>query len=125
MNAIMSIKKEYSQKILSGEKLYEFRKIAPFKAERIYIYETSPTKWIVGSFEFEAILDDPINLWERFGEFGGIQKSKFFEYYKNYDLGYALKIKDIRVENINPYDILSKFSPPQNYVYFNFSQEKE
>lgn len=125
MNAIMSIKKEYSQKILSGEKLYEFRKIAPLKAERIYIYETSPTKWIVGSFEFEAILDDPINLWERFGEFGGIQKSKFLAYYKNYDLGYALKIKDIRIENINPYDILSKFSPPQNYVYFNFSQEKE
>jgi len=117
MNAIMSIKKEFSQKIMAGEKLYEFRKFVPFKAKRIFIYETSPTKMIVGSFEFEIIKDTPVGLWDRFCKYAGIDKTRFFEYYKNSTFGFALKIKNLRVENINPYSVIDGFVAPQSFIY--------
>jgi predicted transcriptional regulator len=117
MNAIMSIKKEFSQRIMAGEKLYEFRKFVPFKAKRIFIYETSPTKRIVGSFEFEVIKDTPKNLWQRLGEHAGIDEGGFFEYYQGKSLGFALKIKNLREESINPYLELKDFQPPQSFTY--------
>ena len=117
MNAIMSIKQEYSQKILSGEKLFEFRKSAPLRATRIYIYETAPTKHIVGSFEFRIIKDTPLNLWERFGSFAGISEEGFFAYYKDAKIGIALEVINLRQEDINPYTRFQGFRPSQNFLY--------
>jgi len=113
----MSIRGEYSQKILSGEKLFEFRRVIPHKATRIYIYETAPTKWIVGSFEFDIIQDTPESLWENCGKTSGMDKKGFLEYYKGKELGFALKIKNLRKENINPYEAIKNFTPPQSYFY--------
>ena len=46
---LLSIKPEYVEKILKGEKRYEFRrKLCQKEVDKIYIYETSPVKKVVG-----------------------------------------------------------------------------
>ncbi len=51
MNVIFSIKPKYVERILSGEKKYEFRKrIWKKQVDRVFIYASSPVKKIVASF---------------------------------------------------------------------------
>lgn len=48
-NIILSIKPEFVEKILSGEKKYEYRKkVCKESVEKIYIYATAPIKMVVG-----------------------------------------------------------------------------
>ena len=52
MHALLSIKPEYAEKILKGEKLVEFRIVAfAQEVSKIFIYATSPVCRIVGEFE--------------------------------------------------------------------------
>lgn len=58
MKALLSIKPEFVEKILSGEKLVEYRK-AVFKrpeVKSVVIYSTMPDGLIVGEFEIGQIL---------------------------------------------------------------------
>ena len=59
MHALLSIKPEYAEKILKGEKLFEFRKVAfAQEVSKIFIYATSPVCRIVGEFEVGGIIKD-------------------------------------------------------------------
>ena len=63
---ILAINPEYVQRIFTGEKKYEFRKIICKKAvDKILIYETAPTSKIVGEVTVKSILkESPLNLWQ-------------------------------------------------------------
>jgi predicted transcriptional regulator/GNAT superfamily N-acetyltransferase len=123
MNVLLSIKPKFANKILEGDKLYEFRKTkfnSKKNINKIYIYSSSPVKKIVGSFRIEKVFEDtPSNLWDNFNEFGSIEKQDFFEYYKQKETGYAFKIKDLEVFEtpIDPNEIFEKFVAPQSYCY--------
>jgi len=55
MNVLLSVKPKYTEKILEGEKKYEFRR-AIFKKqniEKVYIYSSSPVSKIVAAFDIE------------------------------------------------------------------------
>jgi predicted transcriptional regulator len=126
MKVLLSIKPEYTSKIFSGEKKYEFRKQKPKRAfRRVFIYESSPSKTIVGWFSIKNILSgSPKEIWERCKYGGGIEKEKFFTYCNGKKIIYALEIDKIfRFKSpINPYEIYSDFYPPQNFHYLNNSQ---
>ena len=52
MRVLLSIKPEFVSSIFKGEKRFEYRRtIFKSPVERVVIYETSPTKKIVGEFE--------------------------------------------------------------------------
>ncbi len=122
MNVLMSIKPEFADLILAGEKQFEFRK-AVFRRkdiDRIFIYSSSPVKKIVASFEIGAIIRDlPVNLWEQFQESGGTSKEGFFNYFRGHDVGYAIKIEELEVfsKPIDPYLLRTDFRPPQSFCY--------
>ena len=99
MNLLISIKPEFVKKILSHEKLYEFRKtIFKQNVDKIFIYATYPVKKIVGYFEAcEIICKSPMELWNLFAEVSGISKKEFFKYYRNSDKGFAIKIDHLHV----------------------------
>ena len=63
----MSIKREYVEKILSGEKCFEYRKVAPkLNVDKIIIYSTSPIKKVVGEVVVKNILiEDKEELWNK------------------------------------------------------------
>ena len=123
MNVLLSIKPNYVEQIITGNKKYEFRKSIfsnQNKIDKIFIYSSSPVKKIIGYFKADYIIEDnPTELWHKCGEFAGIKKSKFFEYFGMKNKGYAIVIKDLEIfdKPINPYVELIDFKPPQSFYY--------
>lgn len=121
MKVLLSIKPEFSSKILNGEKKYEFRKQKPKSdIERVFIYESFPTKNIVGWFSIKRILSgSPKEIWKKCKALGGIEKDKYFTYCNGKKIIHAFEIDKINKFDspINPYEIYSEFKPPQNFSY--------
>ena len=54
---LLSIKPEYAEKILSGEKRYEFRrKLCKREIDKIYIYATRPVQKVIADAGMRDIL---------------------------------------------------------------------
>lgn len=124
MELLLSIKPTYSKKILSGEKKYEFRKRKPKqRIDQVFIYESSPSKAIVGSFTVKQIHSGtPEKIWEKCKNFSGIKEKNYFEYCNGSRIIYAIEIDDFVKfdEPIDPFQCFSDFNPPQSYLYIKF-----
>lgn len=120
MKVLMSIKTEYANKILVKIKLYELRK-KPFKenVNTVIIYSSGKVKKVVGEFKIDEIIkDSPDNIWNLGEKVLGINKKSFYEYFKNSEFAYAIKIKDVIKYDI-PKD-LKDFGikkAPQSFCY--------
>lgn len=125
MRVLLSIRPEYSKRIFSGEKKYEFRKRKPKSAVgTVIVYESSPTRSIVGGFEVKKIhSDSPDKIWQKCKEFSGIEKNNYLNYCNGAKLIHAIEIGAIfRFENpINPLAVNPHFRPPQNFSYLSDS----
>ena len=123
MNILLSIKPIYLQKIINGEKKYEFRKKIPNKKiDKVYLYVGVPVKKIVGFFEVDEILKKSVfDLWNETKISAGIDYKTYSNYFKDYKVGIALHIKNFNLfsEPINPYESIKDFRPPQSFSYFN------
>ncbi|MEH7495877.1 ASCH domain-containing protein, partial [Neobacillus niacini] len=73
-NIILSIHPNFVEKIISGEKRYEFRKVkTKLPPDKIIIYSTSPISQVIGEADVENILiDTPEKLWEKTSNYSGI-----------------------------------------------------
>lgn len=123
MVILLSIKPEYTRKIFSGEKKFEFRKQKPKSPPSIiYIYESYPTKQIVGRFNVKKILSGPPQeIWKKCQNNGGINEEEFIKYCQGKELIIAYEIENV-IKFSNPLDpTLSdpSFKAPQNFTYFN------
>jgi lj965 prophage protein len=120
MKVLMSIKPKFVKQILAGTKLFELRK-RNFKLEvkTVIIYESSPTKKIVGEFIIDKIIrDTPQKIYLDYSEKLGISKKEYFEYFRNINVAYAIKIK--KVIKYEKELTLSDFNikkAPQSYQY--------
>ena len=124
MNVLLSIKPKYVEKIVNGEKQYEFRKriFSNKNVRKAFIYSTSPTKKIVGEFDIGNIIEDtPIRLWTELQEVSGINEKEFFDYFRDINKGFAIGIEKLNIfdEPIEPNELISDFSPPQSFCYVN------
>lgn len=121
MNVILSIKPEFVEKIFSGEKRYEYRKVLfKQKVDTVYIYASRPISKIVGEFKIgEIICDTPENIWKLTKEQSGVTKKFFDKYYKGKEKGVALKIKEYKEyeEGLNPESLITNFKVPQSFIY--------
>lgn len=120
-SVILSIKPIYAQAIIAGTKKVEFRKkIFKREVEKIFIYSSMPKKMIIGYFTILEIIEDtPTNLWKEFNQVGGISEKDFFEYYKNVEKGFSIKIDKVMKfdEEIEPSEFIEEFCAPQSYIY--------
>jgi predicted transcriptional regulator len=121
MNVILSIKPQYANAIITGEKKVEFRKLT-FKREvkKVYIYSSAPEQRIIGYFLIEDIISDsPKGLWKKFKKVGVINEGDFFEYFSNKEIGYSIRIKSVKKfrNQLDPKQIFVDFVPPQSYMY--------
>lgn len=121
MKALLSIKPEFAEKIFSGEKSFEFRKIIfTRKVSSIVLYVTAPVGKIVGEFKVLGILEDsPVSLWKSTREQAGISREFFFAYFKGRKKAFAIEIGNPqRYEKaIDPYRLEKRFVPPQSFRY--------
>src|SRR6056297_2366742 len=122
MNALLSIKPEFADKILSGEKRYEFRKTrfsSPSEVDSVYLYASSPAQQLVGSFTFNEIIEGhPTELWREFGEESGIEnQSRFMDYFSGRSTGYAIEIDEVTAleSPIDPRQEVANFRPPVSF----------
>lgn len=124
---LLSIKPKYVKKIFSGEKKYEYRRrIAKKTVDRILIYETAPTKAIVGEVSVDKLLSlTPDKLWERTQPFAGISKKEFDDYFSGLEKSNAYRLFDARryhdAVELSEYGLVC---PPQSFCYLNKLGEK-
>jgi predicted transcriptional regulator len=121
MNVLLSIRPEYSRKIFSGEKRYEFRKRKPNEdVQKVFVYESRPSKRIVGWFSLRTIHSgSPEKIWQMCSNYGGIKPESYFAYCKGRKIIHALEINEtFRFEYpLNPYESIYDFKPPQDFAY--------
>ena len=119
---LMSIKPVYVEKILNGEKCYEYRKIAPKKeVYKIIIYSTSPIKKVVGEVSIKNILIlEKEELWNKTKDKSGITKEFYDSYFKNKSIAVAYELGEVKI--YNPYKDLNEIEVnfvPQSFIYLD------
>lgn len=131
MNALLAIKPEFANKILSGDKEYEFRRSSFKNAQDIdfvYLYSSSPVMKIVGGFSTDRIVEaNPSQLWQLFNEQAGIDYDRFMEYFDEVETGYAIQIDDTYQfeEPIDPKEVFDEFSAPVSFLYLDKEHSKK
>ena len=117
---LLSINTEHVDNILTGKKLYEFRKIqCKEKVDKIVIYSTFPVMKVVGEADVDdVIVDKPESVWDITSEYSGITKLFFDKYYKNKDKAVAYKLSNVikyeQPKSLSNYGIKCA---PQSFVY--------
>lgn len=121
-SVLLSIKPEFAEKIFSGLKRYEFRRVI-FKSRnvsKIVVYASHPIQRIVGEFEVGGILAlDRKRLWSQTRRFAGIGKSHFDQYFGDKETAYAIKIKSARRYStpVTLEIFCPSVRPPQSFIY--------
>lgn len=117
---LLSIKPDYVEKIFDGSKRYEYRRLACKEPiNKIIIYETSPTKKVVGeAIVEETLLASPTVLWEQTKKEAGISRKFFREYFRGKKNACAYKLGEVKKydtpQNLSDLGILQA---PQSFVY--------
>lgn len=117
---LLSIKPNFVDKILAGEKYFEFRKRTLGQCVgKIVIYRSSPVCAVVGEAEVAEILSDtPINIWNTTKNQSGIDAKFFFDYFNDKSVAYAYKLKNAKKytkpKKLGDFGI--KYAP-QSFVY--------
>ena len=117
---LLSIKPEYVEKILQGEKKFEYRKrLAKEDVSYIYVYSTAPSMKVVASVHIEGHLSDsPTALWEKTKAAAGISRAKFRDYFRGCKTAYAYKLGKVEVfespKNLSDFGVTVA---PQSFVY--------
>ncbi|MEE2570443.1 hypothetical protein V1638_13710 [Pseudarthrobacter sp. J64] len=124
--ALMSIRPEFSDAILSGEKVVEFRKrpVAD-DVSHVLIYATMPVGSLVGWFAVRGQKTmSPKELWSTFRAVGGISKCRFFEYYDQREQGTGILVDSAaRFPRPVPLSELgTSLRPPQSFQYLTAAQ---
>lgn len=122
MRILLSIKPEYANKILSGEKCFEFRKTIPKNpnVKTVVIYATKPVGKIIGEFEIDDIVSHtPNDLWEKTKDQAGITKKFFLEYFLDKKVAHAFKVGSVKAydKQLNIEEFCNKKLPPQSFFY--------
>ncbi len=131
MAILMSIKPKFSRQIFSGTKKYELRK-TPLKNKvdnLVVVYESAPTKAIVGSFKIRTVLKrTPMEIWNSFKHDIGILEEEFFQYFRRREWAFAIKVsnpkkfkKQISLQELRELDEL--WRPPQSFCYIKEDSE--
>ncbi len=125
MKALVSIRPEYVERILSGEKTYEYRRRI-FKhpgVGTLAIYATMPVGKVVAEAAITTILEaTPEDIWEHTGRHAGISEDRFKAYFHGCNIAYAIGIGDVHAFQ-RPLT-LAEYSPgisraPQSFVYIH------
>jgi predicted transcriptional regulator len=118
--AIISIRPNFAEAILAGDKTVELRrKIPPIvPGTRLWIYATKPVGAVVGSASVDGLIKGtPDEIWDRCGGQAGINREAFDAYFDGTQSAIALTLIDVRrgcpvsIEKLR--SVRTGFHPPQ------------
>jgi len=127
---LISIRPKYAEKIFSGIKTVELRRVRPRlkSGDLVLVYVSSPTKALMGAFEVDSVTGgSPRQIWEKFNGKSGLTKSEFNDYYEGAKQAFAVVLKRLwKFEKPVKLTQLrrnrSGFRPPQSYHYLTFEE---
>lgn len=126
---LLSIHPEHASNIISGEKIFEYRKVVPNKeVSYLALYSTSPVKRIVAVADVsDCVTGSPTKVWNT-TSFGSAISQRFFrEYFYGRRVASAFSIgKVYEIKEPLPLSRLSGIkAPPQSYCYLNEENTKK
>lgn len=120
----IAVKPEYANKLISGQKDIELRKVKPHIQQGDYaiIYASSPEKAVLGFGKIKSIIEcSPTEMWEKHSNRLGISKESYLSYYDGSHKAIGIEFDIIRpITPIGLADLrknISGFQPPQIYRY--------
>lgn len=120
----IAVKPEYANKLISGQKDIELRKIRPHiqQGDYVIIYASAPVKAVIGFGKVKSIIEcTPDEMWTRYSMRLGIMQQDFYLYYANHKKSIGIEFDIIKpippIELIELKKIDSNFHPPQIYRY--------
>lgn len=119
-NIILPIKPEFAEKILNGEKRYEYRRrLCAKKIDKIYIYATAPEKRIIGEVDVTAKLCMKTeDLWKISKQHSGISKAYYTKYFNGMDVASAYQLGTVeRYKKGVPLSAIGIDYAPQSFMY--------
>lgn len=125
---LLSIKPEYVQRILTGEKKFEFRKrLANKHVDTIVIYATSPVMKIVGEVKVKGVIEKaPSALWEQTKKSAGITRKKYREYFTGCKKAFAYELEEVvKYKKESKLEEIGIMQAPQSFVYITDDQYKK
>lgn len=120
----IAVKPEYANKLISGHKDIELRKMRPHvqQGDYVIIYASAPVKAVLGFGKIKTIIEsNPSNLWEKYSSRLGINRQSYFSYYDGYHKAIGIEfdmikpVTPIGLEDLRKVD--PNFQPPQIYRY--------
>lgn len=118
---ILSIKKEHVDRIFSGEKKFELRKVLPKKEfSKIYFYQTEGGGVVGSSAVVRVIEGSPQKIWQAVGEMA-TTKERLLKYFNGRKLGYAIQLDNPQRFSAPIWptalrEYLQRFTVPQSYL---------
>ena len=124
-DVVLSIRPQYSAKIMEGRKTVELRRRFPVSAPSgtmAYIYSTSPVRAMVGIAEIKDVLKLPVQqIWSEFEDTAFIQRHDFDRYFHGLEFGFALLFEEVKPFSrpVPLTELREKFGfePPQSFLY--------
>lgn len=94
----MSIHPQFAHRIISGDKLVEFRRRPLGRlTTHIVVYATAPVQAVIGVAEVERVVHaSPAALWRAFSSVGCIERAAFFAYFTGVTSGFAYVLGKVR-----------------------------
>lgn len=119
---LLSLREDVYKRVLSGEKIYEHRKVFPDEPVKAYIYVSSPMKSICGIMHLSN--KTSLNDWREQYKNDAECAKRIDEYYSQHKFGMEIN----RFENTNAIPLetlrkdLEKFIVPQMYYFIEDSE---
>lgn len=117
---LISIKPELVERIVCGEKKYEYRKsFPPITVKKLVIYSTFPVQKVVAVAEVLAMRENtPWAIWEGTKDGAGVSEEMYYEYFSGRPKAFAFKLGkiDVITPPVNLKDVDKTLSPPQSYT---------
>jgi predicted transcriptional regulator len=124
MKVLLSIKPKYAERIFSGEKKFEYRRVVwnKYGINKVVVYASAPVSMVIGEFKVaHKLCKRRLNLaelwWYTYKD-SGITFEEFLEYFTGKPNGYAIAIKEPKLyDKPRPLSDYGIKRPPQNFMY--------
>ena len=126
MKILLSIRPEFAELILCGEKAYEFRRVV-FRDQSVrsaLIYATRPIGQIIGQFDIAGVISGPpTTIWKQTRHRAGVTRSLFTSYFAGQRIAYALAVaKTTRFRRpLELKEVIPSGVAPQSFTYVRHS----
>ena len=128
--SLFSIHRIYGDRIMSGEKKYEYRKRCPewlISGCEVALFSSDSPETLLAMFEVGEILSgSPEEIWRLTGAAGGIDHDSYMRYYEGQSRAFALKIRNVRrfADRISVASIMGDDWEPHSFARLTAEQDK-